>query len=266
MQALLQVFDILLPLGYAAVFAVYLIQFFKDEQEMSSARYALLGLWCAHVLYFVLRGIHLEFIPLASKSEFLSLVALSITGVYGFIERTQKQTRTGAFFLAPALVGQSIASVFIGYSSKHPILLENPIYGIHAIMLVFGLTALAVGALYALMYVLMSRQLKARELGVFFKRLPPLMTLERMSRVGTVAGICLLGFGLMMGYLVALSVPDFPLTSTKIIITDIIWLGYVAGLVVSRVRGLSGMQVAWATMLWFTVLLVSVGVASHSFA
>lgn len=264
MQAILQIFDVVLPLAYAGVFAAYLLQFFRDDQDTTAARYALMGLLGAHVLYFVLRGAHHHYLPLASKEEFLSMLALSVTGVYTLIERTQHQTRTGAFFLAPALFAQSVASVFMGYSTKHPILLENPVYGVHVVLLVFGLTALAVGALYALMYVLMSRQLKARDLGMFFKRLPPLATLEKMSKVGTIAGIALLGFGLLMGFLVGFSV-EVDLFNPKIIITNVIWLGYVAGFIVSRVRGLSGMQVAWATMLWFAVLLISVGATDHTF-
>lgn len=267
MVGILQILDILLPVGYAAVLGAYLVQFFRDsEHEMTSARFGLYGLIAVHVVYFVMRGMELGFMPFGSKADFLSLVALSIGIVYGVIEKTQNQSRTGAFFMVPAFAGQTIASVLIEYSKKHPLLLENPIYGIHVLFMVMGLTALAVGALYALMYVLLSRQLKARELGMFFKRLPPLMTLEKMSRVGTLVGVVVLGLGLGLGYMVGATLDEFNLMDPKIIVSDVIWLGYLAGVIVSRVRGLSGMQAAWATMIWFTIFLASVGVANHSFA
>jgi ABC-type uncharacterized transport system permease subunit len=267
MLGLLQILDILLPVGYAAVVGAYLVQFFRDEgDEMSSARFGLYALIAVHATYFVLRGIELGFMPFGTKADFLSLVALSIGIVYGVIEKTQAQSRTGAFFLVPAFAGQTIASVFVEYSKKHPLLLENPIYGVHVIFMVLGLTALAVGALYALMYVLLSRQLKARELGMFFKRLPPLMKLEKMSRVGTVAGVVVLGLGLGLGYMVGATIEEFNLMDPKFIVSDVIWLGYLAGVVIAKVRGLSGMQAAWATMIWFTIFLASVGVANHSFA
>lgn len=271
MQGLLEILDIALPLGYLAVFALYVREFLRgdpDEADDSAgnSRAALYGLIAVHTTYFVLRGIELGFMPFGSKADFLSLVALSIGTVYAFIEQRQQHGQTGAFFVAPALVGQSIASVFMEYSTKHPLLLENPVYGVHVIFMVLGLTALAVGALYSVMFLLLSQQLRARELGMFFKRLPPLMKLERMSRLGTITGTALLGFGLGLGYLVGISIPDFDAFSPKIILTNVIWLGYLIGLLLSRVRGFSGVQMSWATMIWFTLFLISVGFADHSFA
>ncbi len=268
MLPILHTLEFVLPLAYAAVFAVYLRQFLRSDDAEDSAlgRRALYLLLGTHAVFFVLRGAELGFMPVASKAEFLSLAALSIGVVYAAIERSQNQTTTGVFFIAPALIGQSIASVLINDDTTHEVLLENPIFGVHVVFLVLGLTALAVGALYALMYLLMTRQLKARDLGVFFKRLPPLMKLDRMSKVATVAGIALLGMGLGMGAVLGLTIEGFDMFDPKIIVSFVIWFGYIVGVVITRLRGLSGSQTAWATMIWFAIFLGSVGVASHSFA
>lgn len=267
MMALLQVLHFILPVAYAAVFALYVREFSREgEEEAATPRRALWATLGIHASFFVLRGVELGFVPLASKADFLSLVTLGIATVYATIEHTQKRGRTGAFFIAPALVGQSISAVLMDYSKKHEVLLENPVFGVHVIFLVLGLTALAVGALYALMYVLMIRQLKARDLGVFFKRLPPLATLERMSKLGTVAGVVLLGLGVATGAVLGATIEGFDMWDPKIIVSIVIWLGYLAGLGVTRVRGLSGLQAAWITMVWFAIFLVSIGVANHSFA
>lgn len=265
MQPLLHILDVVLPLLYAGVTALYLQQFIKDRAAFFSARYILYGVIGLHVAYFVLRTIEFSYFPFGTKPEFLSFVALSIAAVYAFIERQQKQSRTGIFFATIALIFQLPASVFMDYSGKHPILLENPTYAIHVVFLILGLTALATGALYALMYVILSRQLKNRALGMFFKRLPPLASLERMSRIGTVAGTVLLGAGLGMGYLLALDLPGFNLFDPKFLIADGVWLGYAAGIVFARSRGLSGLQSAYLSLLWFAVFLASVAVANHSF-
>jgi len=224
MIAFLDTLKIILPIAYAAIFALYLRQFLRsdDAEESALPRRSLYLALSVHALFFVLRGVELGFMPFATKADFLSLVALSIGVVYGFIEVTQKQGRTGVFFVAPALIGQSIASVLLTYDKKHPLLLANPIYGVHVIFLVLGLTALAVGALYALMYVLMTRQLKARDLGVFFKRLPPLMKLDRMSRIGTGAGVALVGLGLCVGALLGTTIEGFDIFDPKIIVSFVI--------------------------------------------
>ncbi len=267
METILQGLDILMPVLYAAVFGAYLWQFWRSESDDSIwTRRALYGLLGLHFTYFGLRWVHFGFFPLGSKAEFYSWLALSVAVAYGFVERQLEQSRTGAFFVGISGVFQIFASVFMTYSTKHPLLLENPVYALHVIFMIFGVTALAVGALYALMYVILSRQLKARDLGVFFKRLPPLRSLDRMTKTGTVAGTALLGLGLIVGYLVAFTVDmDYEFADPKYMATNAIWLGYLVGIVFVKVRGLPGLRVAYATVAWFAVLLVSVGLASHSF-
>ncbi len=265
MEATLDILNIALPLAYVALLATYLVRFLKEDSETNWVQGLLWGTVGVHIAFFVLRGIYLGFLPLASQAAFGSLVALGIAGVYGILERSQGQASTGAFFLAPAAIAQTVASVQMGYATKHPILLENPVYGVHVILLVFGFVALAIGCLYAVMYLLMTKQLKARDLGVFFRRLPPLMTLERMAKIGSLIGVGLLTMGLAVGYLLAFSVPEVDLSSPKIIVTDIVLLGYVVGIAVIRLRGLSGVQVSWAAIVWFAVFLLSVGLAPHSF-
>lgn len=267
METILQAMDVLLPVLYAGTLGVYLWEFWRAEPDDGAwSKRALMGLLSVHAGYFALRWLHFGFFPLGSKAEFYSWLALSVGVAYAFVERQLDQSRTGAFFVGISGGFQILASVFMTYSSKHPILLENPVYALHVIFMIFGVTALAVGALYALMYVILSRQLKARDLGVFFKRLPPLRSLDRMTKAGTVAGTALLGLGLIVGYLVAFTMDmNYEYADPKYLATNAIWLGYVVGIVFVKTRGLPGLRVAYATVAWFAVLLVSVGVASHSF-
>jgi len=265
MQQVLEYTDLFLPLIYAGLVGLYLKSFLNEEGDTKLARGLLIALLLVHGAYFVMRGAHFSYFPLGSKAEFFSWLAYSITAVYAALERQLKQSRTGVFFVSIALAFQTAASVFMEYDPKHPILLENPIYGVHVIFVLFGVTALAIGTLYATMFLLLNRQLKARELGLFFKRLPPLNTLDRMSRVGSLAGTVILGFGLVVGYMVALTLPaDFNFLDPKLLITDLVWAGYVVGVLLVRFRGLPSIRVAQLTIAWFGVFLVSVGLG-HSF-
>lgn len=266
MLTVLQAFDVVLPVLYAANLGLYVREFVReDEVAHPIRRWSIPALLLLHGTYFVLRGSEFSYFPLGSKPEFFSWLAYSLVLVYAAVEKQLKQARTGMFFLAIALLFQTGASVFMEYSEKHALLLENPVYAVHVIFTVFGVTALAAGALYAVMYTILSRQLKKRELGLFFKKLPPLVMLDRSSRVGTVAGICLLGFGLGIGYMVALDVDAaVSLTDPKLMATNIVWLGYVLGALWVKVKGLPSMKVSWLTIVWFLVFLVSAG-ANHSF-
>ena len=105
MISLLHIFELLLPIVYAAVFGLYMQQFLRgdDETSTNAARYSLYSVLATHGVFFVLRGLELGFAPFATKADFLSLVALSIGVVYAFIETSENKGQTGVFFIAPAL-------------------------------------------------------------------------------------------------------------------------------------------------------------------
>lgn len=266
MLTVLQILDVVLPVGYAASLGLAVRDFVREDDAPHPARNGSVALLILlHGAYFVVRGAEFSYFPLGSKPEFFSWLAYSLVLVHAAVEKQLKQARTGMFFLAIALLFQTFASVFMEYSEKHALLLENPVYAVHVIFTIFGVTALAVGSLYAVMYTIMTRQLKKRELGLFFKKLPPLALLDRSSRVGTVAGIALLGLGLGVGYAVALQVDaSVSLADPKLVVTNIVWLGYFVGALWVKFKGLPSMKVAWLSIAWFLVFLVSAG-ANHSF-
>lgn len=266
METVLSIAEIALPLLYAAVFGLYARHFFRDDATTDSSEIAahapLYGLLATHIGYMVVRGITQGVWPLATKAEFLSLLALSITAVYALTERSGEDSQTGMFFVGIALPFQAAASLLMEPVGIEPakVLLENPIYGIHVISLVAGFAALAVGALDAIMYILLSRQLKSHNLGLFFRRLPPLIKLEEMSRLATVAGILLLGVGLALGHFVAIYVlSDFNIWDPKIIVMDMVWAAYLVGWIVVRLRGMSGIKVGYLSLgAYFTLMVAMV--------
>jgi HemX protein len=54
-------------------------------------------------------------------------------------------------------------------------------YGIHVSTALLGYVALAVSAVYGIMYLIQYRQLKQRHVGLLFQRLPNLETLSRLN-------------------------------------------------------------------------------------
>lgn len=275
MSVALQILEILLPLLYVVVLGLYGRHF--SDGERSSGKLASRSLWgllSVHIGYTVMRGIAQHAWPMGSKAEFLSLLALSIALVYALTERGEEDTQTGIFFVGIAAPFQAAASLLmedIG-ATTHPILLEHPIYGIHVLFTVLGFAALTVGALEAVMYLLLSRQLKSRDLGLFFRRLPPLVTLEDMSRLSTIIGISLLGAGLGLGHFVAIYVLEsFNPWDPKIVVMDVAWALYFVGFLVVRLRGVSGgrmgkLCVGAYVSLMLTMILSNVLLESfHSF-
>ena len=262
-QPLLDIGQLLLPLAYTGSFVMFAHHFYRAERAQRSARWAvrLLHLTLVgHLVYLVGIGLVAGSFPLASKAEFLSVLALSIASVYAITERGEDEAYTGVFFLGMVATFQAAASLLMEPPGvSHPILLENPIYGVHVIFTVLGFAALTVGAIDALMYVLLSRQLKSRELGLFFRRLPPLMKLENMSRFATTAGLVLLGLGFLLGHLVGVvAAPEgFDPWDPKIILIDVAWLLYLVVFVGGKVRGLSGLRAAYVVLVGYLAMMAT---------
>ena len=275
MLTLIKTIEIALPLMYAAVFAVYLRQFLDESaRELptflgSKLLYGVLGV---HLGYLVMHGVHIEHIPVSSRAEFLSLAAFCIALVYAFVERSHREADTGVFFIALAVATQTWATILIKPTEAPQLLSEHPTYGVHVLFTVFGFTALAVSALYALMYILLSRQLKSHNLGVIFRRLPPLNSLEKMSRLAMLCGIIFLGVGLATGHFVATNaLDDFDFFDPKIVITYVAWVAYALGYVVVKIRGLSGLRMGYLALGAYLLLIASMVVVNtfastfHSF-
>lgn len=260
----LQTLEILIPLLYCVLFVAYLFVFVRSEEQVGFARYTKYSTITVHTFYLAFTGISLGYMPFAGKAEFLSLTALALLIVYAAIEKRLGQYKTGVFFVGIALV-LAATSKALPKSETHSLLMENPTYGVHVVFMVLGFVSLALGAIYSLMYVLLQRQLKTKELGVFFKRLPPLFDLKRMSYIGTIAGVALLAFGMGLGFLLALTVEGFDLFDTKQLISYGVISGYILGILAVKFRGFSGVSIAYMTIGWFSILVVSIGLASHTF-
>lgn len=227
-----------------------------------------------HFIYMVLRGVSQQAWPLGSKAEFFSLLAISVFSVWLFTQREEEESQTGIFFLGITTTFQAIAAALMipAHEATHPILLESPIYGVHVVFLVFGFAALAVGALEAVMYIMLSRQLKARAMGLVFQKLPPLMRLEEMSRRATTAGIFLLGTGLVVGHFAALYVLEsINPWDAKVVLTDMAWGVYLIGFLFVKLKGLGGLRMAYLSVAAFTMLMLTVALSNlllssfHSF-
>ena len=117
------------------------------------------------------------------------------------------------------------------------------------VLVLLAYTALTVSFLYAVLYLVLARQLGRRQFGLLFRRLPSLDVLERMSVGAVELGVPLLFLSLSLGHLWMYSLADRvdPLLAArlspwdpKILISWVILLGYTAGLAGYRFLGWRG--------------------------
>lgn len=260
MSRLLSILAVALPFLYGGTLGLYLRHFFReDEGERfwgSGVFYSALGL---HGVYLSLLGAHTGHFPIASKSEFFSLLALSVGAIYALAERRHREANTGIFFIAIVFLFEAASALMAGDVGIVPDRSRNPVYGIHVIFTVLGFAGLTVSSLYSLMYLMLNRQLKSRTLGLIFRQLPPLSVLENMSRLATLTGVVTLGVGLLLGHYVAVQqfgwvdVFQHPI----IIVADLAWVAYVVGMIVARTKSLSGVQTGYLTVGGYVAFMTS---------
>jgi HemX protein len=186
MQPLLGLLNTLLPIVYLLLWIAYFMVFYKESRF--AARWSqplLITTLLLHTLFVVLRTLVLGRMPMGSPLEFCSLLALAILCIYAVIERRVKVSQTGFLVIAFAFLLQFLSSSFTGTVAPYNELLREVPFAVHAILVLFAYTCLSIAFLYALLYLMQARDLSRRKFGLFYRRMPALDVLERMS-VGAV--------------------------------------------------------------------------------
>lgn len=263
MNALANITGILLPLLYGGALAAYAVAFFGPEGEGAGRNRAqrpllLLALLAHTFLIYAetkLRGHCLVYTPF----EMLTLVAFTVTLTYTILETTTGERGTGMFFLALALllqVGFAMGTAGPKPVDPNPELLKY-VVGLHISGAIIGYTAFAVGAVYGVLYLLMYRKIRTSEFGPFFRRLPSLQLMERLSAIASIVGVVFLGAAIVLGlFVLPDQLPEFAHGDPKMVVTIIVWCVYVAALIgrgLFRLDGRRTIQLSLAGFLGATI-------------
>lgn len=262
MDQFFQSINVLLPLLYGSVLGIYTWYFLQNTLTAGVIASRLLFITILlHIIFLTSQGIHYRIFPITTVFSAMSMFALDLSVIYYVIEKRTKESRTGIFFLGIIFGFQLFSSMFISFGEPTNNLLNNPTFGIHTTFTILGIAALAIAALYSLMYLMLAKQIKGHRFGIIYDGLPALETLENMARYATSVGIILLGVGILMGHLWAYKVLGyFFKLNVKIILTDIAWLCYAFGWFYVKFKGLHGVRMSqismWGFILFFLILAI----------
>jgi HemX protein len=182
METTLAVLNGLMPVGYLIALLGYLAVFVNQQTTLgpwvTGYTRALVAL---HGAYLVMSGIEYAHIPLANTWESLTFIAFAVGLVYLVLEWQMRDRSTGVFLMSGVLLLQILSTAFITHTREVSPILRSPMFGIHVSTALLGYVALAVSAVYGIMYLIQYRQLKQRHVGLLFQRLPNLETLSRLN-------------------------------------------------------------------------------------
>jgi ABC-type uncharacterized transport system permease subunit len=264
MQTAIDLLNTLLPLLYALAMVNYLVYLVRrDPFSERTCTPFLVSVFLLHLAYFVLLTLHHARAPIANMPEAISAVALSVVGVYLYVERVQRSKVTGAFQLAMVVVLQLIASTLMQHGvSASPSVTARSSYSLHAIAAVLAHSAFVVGAVYAVMYVHMYRSLKRKKFGVIFERLPPLDTLASMGFGATALGWVLLTASVVVGLFLTRSVSEHAYRDPYALAAIGVWLVYGLALLGYFGLGWRGARAVYFSLAGFICAVVTISGAA----
>lgn len=261
MTTLSHIAEALLPLAYAAAFAVYALAFFRRDEGFEKWRRPLLlaTLGVHTALIYARTALHGHCL-VYSPFEMLTLISFTVMLTYTLVELATRERGTGMFFIGLALVLQTLASMLTpsdGFSVLDPIL-QNLAVGLHISAAIFGYTAFAISAVYGGLFLMLYHQIRSNRFGSFYQRLPSLQLLEKMCEKSAVVGIVFLAAAIIIGLIyLPKAVPGFHYADAKLIATIAIWVVYSAALGAKYLMRLEGRKVIIISLVGFVGTILS---------
>jgi ABC-type uncharacterized transport system permease subunit len=197
------------------------------------------------------RGQALKHCPITNLFEVFIFLCWSMVLLYLVVGTAYRLTLLGAFTAPLVFVLQCFA--LLSPHDVHPAVPKeaNPMLELHAALSTISYGAFALACVAGVMFLAQDHLIKSRKITTLFFQLPPITHLSTAIKRLLIAGLVLLGAGMVPGFVVGGTTP------AKIWIGIAVWVLYAAILAFARVRKLTPRRVATMAILAFVVTLAS---------
>ena len=218
----------------------------------------------AHTFLIGMQTVQAGYAPLvgttAAVSAFVWLLALA----YLYIELTTDERAMGAFVTVLLAVLAVLPAINPDVEPRPP-LLRSPLFTVHVLSILFAYASFAVAFVVGITYVLLFKEIKAKQLGFFYSRLPALRVLDVMNGRAVTVGWIFLTCGVLIGGIWATQIHSSPdpraqamsVEDPKILVALLSWGMYSFALFARRAIGWSGRRAAWLSAIGFVIVLLN---------
>jgi ABC-type transport system involved in cytochrome c biogenesis permease subunit len=249
---------------YLAAGILYAFYFTTRRVTVGHAATAVLGLGVvAHTFITGMETMAAGRVPIAGIAEAVSMFVWLLALAYLYMEMTTEERALGVF-IAPLLVALQLLRVVSPVVERRVPILESPWFGVHVASLLFAYASLALAFVVGITYVLLFKEIKAKHLGFFYKRLPSLDSLDLMNARTVTLGWVFLTVGVVVGVIWAIQAKGGPivdpriqamsLADPKILGAVVSWAIYTFALY-ARKRGFGGKRAAYISVIGFAIVL-----------
>lgn len=244
-------------IAYVAACALYIAFLTRGTEGLAPiATGALIGAVVAHVVFLALdatQGAPFQ-LDIHQTLAMASLVLTLAFLVFTLVSQRQGRTRTqvlGAFVTPITLL------FFLGAGLRRNVTevpegVRSVVLPVHITVNALGVVAFALAFGFSVAYLIQERQLRTKQLGGIFQRLPPLDVLDSMGFRFIAIGFPLFTLGVVSGALWAVRLdPDAPVLTAAQVMGLLAWVMFAAVLLLRVAAGWRGRRAAYGTMLGF---------------
>lgn len=190
--------------------------------------------------------------PTADIHQALGVMSLVVVLVFLVTVRSRARLRVLGAFITPVTLLLFLGAAFRRGIGPVPEGVRSAILPFHVIANVLGLAAFAIAFAAALAYLIQERQLRRKQLGALFERLPPLDALDSLGLRAVLVGFPLLTVGVVTGtiWAVRLNPTGLELSAAQGI-GLLAWLLFALVLLLRVAAGWRGRRAAIGTVLGF---------------
>jgi ABC-type transport system involved in cytochrome c biogenesis permease subunit len=220
----------------------------------------------AHTFVMGAQTMAVGHVPIADATSAMSTFVWLLAVAYLYMEMTTEERAMGVFIVPLMVALQAIAVLHPGLEKRAPIL-ESAWFGIHVSSLLFAYASFALACVIGVTYVLLFKEIKAKHLGFFYKRLPSLQRLDAMNVRAVTIGWVFLTVGVVVGAIWTIEaraqygsdprMRAMSLLDPKIAVALLSWAVYSFQLYARRAIGWSGRRYAWLSTVGFAIVLVN---------
>jgi ABC-type transport system involved in cytochrome c biogenesis permease subunit len=250
-----------------AVFCLYLVSFgyylfyfrYKRQETERQLRFWLALSATFHTIYIVALGMKLQHIPVGDVFQVLTTCAWFFVVVYLILEIRLKVMTMGVFFIPIIFVLHGISGAFIDYEKPLPELLSSMLlFEAHVAIMISAYAAFSISFITSVMYILLSREMRSRRLGIFFERLPSLEYVDRLSNQAVNIGLVVVTIGIVLGFYMGMSVWEgWWALDPKLLAVLVSWFIYLTHYVTRKAIGWQGRRAAVVSVVGFNWILFS---------
>ncbi len=255
--------------GLYLVSLIYYLSYFKKKSEQVASR---IKIWIGtasffHSVYLIALSLKLGHLPVGDVFEVLTTSAWFFVLVYVVLERRLNELTMGVFFLPIVIVLQCIANIFLDVNKPLASVLTNMLYEVHVALMIFAYAAFAISFITSVMYILLSREMQSKKLGIFFERLPSLEFFDKLSNQAVNIGLVLVTVGIGLGIYMGINVWEGRWAlDPKLLAVVISWGIYLVHFVTRKSIGWQGRRAAIVSVIGFNWLLFSFLIVSVFFS